>query len=252
MNRAEAPSNVTGWRKLFQGGVLFILHQYIGTLGIVISAAYLTAYAFDVLRLFGKPIPSERIYWVLTGTPYYPVQIGLGLLLGWLIGRHLQHRAMLWVWVLPFTYLTYAVVAIPTLVPNWIPPAYQAGIGESRFRHYFGWGCGGQHPCFDQAAITLLFYAAAAYSIGALLARRAPKRYGSVSGKDSWAFVPTGIIFLLVAVLELVRTIDQGWKWVYLGVVVMPAAIGGFLILYGTSLRGESLSEGRTTDPPVE
>jgi hypothetical protein len=88
----------------------FVVHQYIATLGIDIFAEYLLGYGFDVLQLFGKHFPQHTMYWILTGTPYYPVQIGLGLLLGWLIGRRVQHRAMLWVWVLPCIYLTYALL----------------------------------------------------------------------------------------------------------------------------------------------
>lgn len=170
------------------------MHQFIGYLGIVILASYLTAYVFDVLHFFGKPYPSKTMYWILSGTPYYPVQIGVGLTLGWLIGRRVRHWAMLWVWVLPLACLIYAVFTIPTLAPNWIPPAFQAGVGESRLKHYFGWGCGGVRPCFDQNAFTLPFYGAAAYSIGALLARKlrkAPQQSEGILGfslRPEWFF----------------------------------------------------------------
>ena len=244
----ETFTRTVGWTKQSQDVVLFSLHQFIGTLGIIILAAYLTAYLFDVARLFGKPFPPGTMYWILTGTPYYPVQIGLGLLLGWLIGGRVPHRAMLWVWVLPFVYLSYAIIAIPTLVPRLIPPAYQAGIGESRWKHYFGWGCGGVHPCFDQAAITLLFYAAAAYSIGALLARKILKHPHLANRREFWTFVITGFILVLISVLELALTIQHGWKSGYLGVVVMPFAIGGFLIVYAVLLRRRLLHAKFQTD----
>ncbi len=252
MNRGEAFIRIADWRKLSRGVLFFILHQFISTLGIIVLAAYLTAYVFDVVHLFGRSFPSKTMYWILTGTPYYPVQFGVALLLGWLIGRRVQHRAMLWVWVLPLAYLTYAVIAIPTLVPNLIPPAYQAGIGESRLKHYFGWGCGGVHPCFDQAAITLLFYAAVAYSVGALLSRKVPKRHRPASRRDSWAFLTMGSIFLLVSVLELVRTLQYGWKWIYVGPVAMPAGIGTFLILYAATLRRQLLSGDTANEPPMQ
>src|SRR5580704_11189287 len=119
----ETFTKTAAWIKQSQGGLLSRLHQFIGTFGVIILATYLTAYLFDVVHLFGKPFPSKTMSWILTGTPYYPVQIGLGLLLGWLIGRRVLHRAMLWVWVLPFAYLSYAIIAIPTLVPKLIPPA---------------------------------------------------------------------------------------------------------------------------------
>lgn len=249
MTSGPASTRIVAWRGIGRGTLLFILHQYIGTLGITILSAYLTAYVFDLLRVFGKSFPAKTMYWILTGTPYYPVQISLGLLLGWLIGRRVRHRAMLWVWILPLAYLSVAVVAIPTLVPNWIPPAYQAGVGESRWKHYFGWGCGGLHPCFDQAAITLLFYAAAAYTIGALLARKIPKRDRPASRRESWIFVIGGFLFVFISVFEWVQAIQQGWKAIYLGLVAMPLGIGAFLLLYAVFLRRRTLSSETATEP---
>jgi hypothetical protein len=222
--------------RLGRGLLSFVFHQYIGTLGIDVFAGFLVAYVFDVLGLFGRHFPSHIMYRILTGTPYYPVQIGLGLLLGWSIGRRVQHRAMLWVWILPLAYLTYAIIAIPTLVPHWIPPEYQAGVGESRFKHYFGWGCGDVHPCFDQNAITVLFYIAAAYSIGALLARKAPTRLPSSSSAEIWKSLTLAFVFLFVTVLEIVLTVRQGWESNYLPIVVMPAGISTFMLLYAFML----------------
>jgi hypothetical protein len=226
--------------KFGRGLIAFVVHQYIGTLGIVVLAGFLVAYVFDVLQLFGKHFPSHIMYRILTGTPYYPVQIGLGLLLGWSIGRRVQHRTMLWVWILPLAYLTYAIIAIPTLVPQWIPPEYQAGVGESRFKHYFGWGCGDVHPCFDQNAITVLFYVAAAYSIGALLAQKVPTRLPSNSPAEIWKSLALAFVFLFIAVLEIVLAVRQGWKSNYLPLVVTPAGIGTFMMLYAFMLHRQS------------
>jgi hypothetical protein len=227
-----------------------VLHQFIAYFGIVILASAMTAYVFDVIRLLGKPYPSKTMYWILSGTPYFPVQIGLGLALGWMIGRRVWHWAMLWVWVLPLARLVYAIFAIPTLAPNWIPPAFQAGIGESRWKHYFGWGCGGVRPCFDQNAFTEPFYCAVAYSVGALLARKLRKTPPAIR-KDSYLFLSTGIVFLLVGLLELVQTVQQGWKSYYLGIVAMPAAIGAFLVLYAFML-SRRFSAIRTANGTVQ
>lgn len=240
MSTDKTSLRLVSGRKLIQGGVSFIVHQFIGTLGIDMFAGFLVAYGFDVLQLFGKQYPQKTMFWILTGTPYYPVQIGLGLLLGWSIGRRVQHRAILWVWILPLAYLTYALIAIPTLVPQLIPPEYQAGVGESRFKHYFGWGCGGVHPCFDQNAITVLFYIATAYSIGALLARKVPKRFRSNSPREVWRALTVALIFLFVAVLEMVLTVQHGWKSFYMPLVLTPAGISAFLTLYALKLHRQS------------
>lgn len=248
-NRVKATDTSLLWGSLSKGGFWFALHQYIATLGILIFAAYFTAYVFDVLRVFGKPLPQKTMYWILTGTPYFPVQISIGVFLGFVISRRVRHRAMLWVWILPLAYLTYALIAIPTLVPQWIPPAYQAGVGESRFKHYFGWGCGDIHPCFDQDAITVLFYIAAAYSIGALLGRKFPMRPHTSGQREFWVSLITGLIFLSITVLELVLTIEQGWKPIYLGPLATPFGIAMFLILYAFTQRrypSESNQEQRS------
>jgi hypothetical protein len=45
------------------------------------------------------------------------------------------------------------------------------------------------------------------------------------------------IYFVLIFVLELELAIQQGWKSMYLDIVVMPLGIGAFLILYAVMLR---------------
>jgi hypothetical protein len=217
--------------------MLFAVHQFIGTLGIDILAGYLLVYVFDVLRLLGKAYSMKIYSHMMTGTPYYPIQIGVALVLGCLVSRRTRHRAMLWVWIIPSAYLTYALIAIPTLVPQWIPPAYQAGVGESRFKHYFGWGCGNEHPCFDQNAVTVLFYISAAYSLGALLGRKVSPRTPRTNRRDFWGFLFAGLFFLFVAGLELFQTIQQGWRSVYISTLILPAGLGAFLILYALTLR---------------
>jgi hypothetical protein len=236
VNTGATPFGMVPWGELGRGLLSFFLRPYIGTVGIDVFAGFLVGYVFAVLQLFGRHVPSHIMLGILAGTPYYPVQIGLGLLLGWSISRRVQHRAMLWVWILPPAYLTYAIIAIPTLVPQWIPPEYQAGVGESRFKHYFGWGCGDVHPCFDQNAITVLFYIAAAYSIGALLARKLPTRLPSNSSAEIWKSLTLAFVFLFVTVLEIVLTVGQGCKSNYLPPVVTLAGISAFMMLYAFML----------------
>jgi len=146
---------------------------------------------------------------------------------------------MLWVWILPLGYLTYAVIAIPTLVPQLIPPAYQAGIGESRFKHYFGWGCGSAHPCFDQNAFTVIFYIAAAYSIGALLARYVRKPHRRNYVREFWMASALALVFLVVAVLETILVFKHGYGWrlAYLSIILPPFGISAFLVLYAAFQR---------------
>lgn len=148
--------------------VTFLMHQLIATLGVAVTAGLLTGFAFDLLRWFGLPFPIDYMHWVLTGTPYYPIQIATGLISGVLLGRWLRHRAMLWVWVLPAVWLCYLLIALPTFTSQM--------AADNRFWHFFGWGCRPENRCFDQIGGTAPFYLAAAYSIGALLARRIGKK----------------------------------------------------------------------------
>ena len=83
--------------------------------------------------------------------------------------------------------LLYAVVAVPTFTPSIAPPRFQAGDGESRLSHYFGWGCQPTSPthCLDQTLVTLPFYVSVAYSLGALLAQKVPERFRRPNPKQS-------------------------------------------------------------------
>jgi hypothetical protein len=236
---ADWATHSTSAKQFGKTGLQFAAHQLFGTLGIDIFAGFVAAYVTDLMHLVGRPVPTKTLLWVLTGTPFYPVQISVALTLGYLISRHTKQRVMLWVWVLPLAYLIYALIAIPTLVPHWIPPAYQAGVGESRFRHYFGWGCG-PHPCFDQNAITVLFYIAASYSIGALLARKMPDDNRRQRGIRFWGLIAMGAMFLVAGSYEVTLALHRGWRWVYLSVIGVALGTGVYLILFAIALRRKS------------
>jgi hypothetical protein len=161
--------------------LFFFLHQAIGTLGVAIVAATLAFFSFGTLRPMNPHLFTARnASWLLTETPYYPLQILVGLWSGWLLSRRWPHRSMLWVWVLPLAFLCYTFVAIPTLVPEAVAEAFQAGVGQSRISHYFGWGCSIRNRCVDQLVVTMPFYASVSYSIVALVARKMPGRLRSV------------------------------------------------------------------------
>jgi hypothetical protein len=73
------------------------MHQFIGTWGTAVVAYFLGASLLDLLGHFGWNPPMRYPYWILTETPYYPVQIALGLYFGVLLGHRLHHRSMVWV-----------------------------------------------------------------------------------------------------------------------------------------------------------
>jgi hypothetical protein len=225
-------------------GLKFVMHQLIGIAGIKLTDANVTTLAFVVLHMFGKDYSRAYYYWILDGRPYFPIQIALGLLLGWAFGRRLWHRSMIWVWILPFAYLCYAFVAVPTITSN-LPPEFQAGIGESRFAHYFGWGCGPWNNCIDQVDFTLPFYIGAAYSLGGLLARKVSKRIRLNSKLEGGVFFIVGIWFFVAAVSDLYHSIPVlGWHWIFLPYESVCAGIGTYLAFLAVTMWREPRSTG--------
>jgi hypothetical protein len=148
----------------------FLMHQFISTAGIGILVASLAASLLQMLRAIPWQYPEHAWYQVFAYRPYFPVQTVTGLYFGWLLGRRLGHRAMIWVWILPALFLCYAVIAIPTLTPETTSSLLWSGTAQSWLTHYFGWGCRMKDRCFDQVLVTQPFYTATAYAVGARLA----------------------------------------------------------------------------------
>jgi len=168
----KSPPQKSDGESRLKSVLIFVMHQLLGTWGIALFAYFLGSSVLELFGLFGRPYSMRPLHWILTETPFFPVQIALGLYSGWLLGRRLKHRSMLWVWILPGLVLSYALVAVPTLTPALTSVLDQSGGPLS---HYFGWGCQPKNRCLDQLLITMPFYAAVAYSLGAWLARKLPK-----------------------------------------------------------------------------
>jgi hypothetical protein len=161
--------------------LVFAMHQVIGTWGIAFLAAFGLTSLLELIPDFAAWKPSMRgVHWLLTENPFYPVQIGAGLYIGWLLGRRFQHRSMLWIWILPLAALCYALLAGVILIPEWTSILARPSTAKAWLLHYFGWGCRPRARCLDQLVITMPFYASAAYSLGALLARIAAKKASPV------------------------------------------------------------------------
>ena len=153
--------------------LVFALHQFIGAWGIAFLAAFGLFELFDLVATLSPWKPSVRfVHWILTENPLYPVQIVAGLYFGWLLGRRLQHRCMLWIWIFPLAILAYAFAATP-LVSPYASVLLRPDSVQARVSFYFGWGCQPRERCIDQLLISMPFYTSVAYSLGALLARKA-------------------------------------------------------------------------------
>lgn len=165
----ESIANITAWRRILISMAIFIVHQFVGTFGVAIFAYLLGISLHDLASLLGAKYSMRPVHFILTETPYFPVQIVLGLWFGWLLRRRLGHRSMNYVWVFPLLLLCYAILVFPAQNVGYT--SVFANKPSSR-SHYFGWGCQPKNHCLDQLLITMPFYAAASYSLGSWFASR--------------------------------------------------------------------------------
>jgi hypothetical protein len=148
----------------------FLGHLALSTLGVGgVAAPVLTYSVVLFLHPFFPSLGTRTVGWILTETPFFPVQIVVGLLWGFQLSRRYGHRVMLWAWVVPALAIAFFIlfVRLPTVVVS--------GVELTQAEHFFGRKCLPQNHCFEWA-FTLLLYTAAAYSLGAFLARRLPHR----------------------------------------------------------------------------
>jgi hypothetical protein len=134
---------------------LFLAHLVGSWLGIPAAAAFETL----------SEVTPKWGHWILTETPFFPVQILLGLAVGFWLSRRFGNRVMLWTWIVPALILVGAIL--------FEPQGFLSG-GLTHGRRFFGESCLPQKRCFDQLVFTMPFYSATAYSLGALLARLCP------------------------------------------------------------------------------
>lgn len=163
----EELKKVKSCRSILLSMTEFAVHQATSTFGVPVFAYLLGISLFKLVSLLGVEYSLRPLHYILTETPYFPVQIALALWFGWQLAKRLRHRSMIYVWLLPFLMLSYAVVAVPTLNGGYTSVLTTE---QNRFSHYFGWGCQPKNHCIDQLIVTMPFYAAASYSIGAWLA----------------------------------------------------------------------------------
>jgi hypothetical protein len=217
----------------------FVLHQFIGMYGIPYTAPIVFSLVFKCLFLFGHTYPRKAFYSIVSGLPYFPVQIVFALILGWLLGRALRHRSIVWVWVLPLVILCYSVATYRVL----IPPSVLASIGQSPFSHYFGWGCRPENHCLDQLLITMPFYSCLAYSSGAAFARKAFGYADFKSSRHFRAVTVAGFIVVAAFLIDLFVSVQGGgWHGIYLLVALTPTAVGALLLYVGLTMRPQPIS----------
>ena len=153
--------------------LIYPIHLAVATVGVLLVADILTSVVFEVVYRLGGTIAFTP-NWILSGTPFFPVQIIVGMLLGAAVGRVSKNNVAIWVWVVPLAVLAAAL----TFISLWVtfPRPIEASFA-TRLSHFFGWGCQARLRCFDQLGITGPFYCSAAYSLGALIARSGARKH---------------------------------------------------------------------------
>jgi hypothetical protein len=136
----------------------YLLELFLATYGPMIAAAMLIYALFPVAHSVDVSLTFRTFNRILS-RPYFPVQIGLGLMTGYVVRARLRTPFTFWVWIIPTIFLGFCVLTFKT------------GVFESwwtvRLDHFFGSKC--QPPeCFDQMRCTTPFYTSWAYMLGGL------------------------------------------------------------------------------------
>jgi hypothetical protein len=222
-----------------KSALAFVLHQFIGMYGIPFTAPLVFSLGFKFLHLFGHPYSNRSFYSIVSETPYFPVQIFFAAILGWLLGRSLLHKSILWVWVLPSSILGYAFfTGLPMADFGYTSVLAGRLSAQARLSHFFGWGCRPQAHCLDQLVITLPFYSSLAYSAGAFVARKMAPRVPVANRKLSAAIMLAGLIIILAIVVDLVISTQQtGWQRTYWFILATPVGLGAYLLYVAATIR---------------
>jgi hypothetical protein len=136
-----------------------VVHLCVGTYGCMVSAAILVYTLFPLARTLYPDLQFRTFNRVLS-LPYFPLQILMGLITGYLGQLKLRSKAARWIWLVPLAVLVIQFFSLDVSV-------FESSL-LVRVDHFFGSAC--RPPaCFDQIRYTAPFYTAVAYSIGTLL-----------------------------------------------------------------------------------
>jgi hypothetical protein len=217
-------------------GLMLLGHQVSATFLVVIWTTLLTAMALGVPRLWGHVFRERDVYPLMTASPYYPMQIMVGVLWGWLRGFVTRERMMLWVWVCPLALLVIAILTRADTYPSSVIPGSLLSEYSSIRSYFFGRGCRPQNGCIEQLGTTLPSYASVAYSIGAWLALTIAVRSNRVIDAVSGVVLAIGLALTIDSGVGLF-TLHSAPLWLLLLALSGEGALAGWLILMSRKMR---------------
>jgi hypothetical protein len=201
----------------------FLLHQVIATVLILVTATWAVGLIADFLKMIGLVIFPEVVRGA-TRPPYSPAKLLWALFLGWSLGGFLRHRVMFWVWVIPALIFGFLYFSFPYCPVEWFRNACLDSPSARAL--FFGKPCTPLGSCMYQMFITFPFLASAAYSAGALIARRMNwlGNYAETMAQINMARVCSfGAFFIAIEVFF-------GWR--YFHRYTLPVWYLGMLALY--------------------
>jgi hypothetical protein len=219
--------------------LILVMHQVLATLGVLVWAGLLTSIALGIPRLWGHLFRMSDTRRILLAAPYYPIQIIVGLLWGWLVWRQYRHRVMLWVWVFPLIALVLGILDDLTRSFSLYPGFFSLDF-RITLMHFFGVQCRLEDRCFNQIGFSLPFYAAVAYATGAWLALRFPIRSRLSNRIVESAVIMVGILILANTVWEAIGDLFYYQQWPWWAVLLagaFEASMGACLIRFGARMR---------------
>lgn len=144
-----------------------IAHALVGTIGVGIITTVLTFTAVGIIRRIAPQTSPRLPHVLLTEVPGFPLQVVVGLVVGYLLWKITKQHVAFWAWIPSVALLLTAIARFAS-----------ARVGGNSFpqlavlslEHFLGGECALQRHCFDQVMYTLPSVAAAAYSLGAFVA----------------------------------------------------------------------------------
>jgi len=149
---------------------LYVVHLLASTLLTGAAAAWLAVLIYLITYLLSHNSGQGflRFYFV----HLFALNVIAGLLIGYIF-NYQRRRLPSWVWIIPMVSLTIAIFL-------WHPPSVLGDSFSHTVVYFFGPTCYPLSfrdlfltsiPCFDQLRLTVPFYCAVSYSLGALAAR---------------------------------------------------------------------------------
>jgi hypothetical protein len=226
------------------------MHQILAIFGVIVWAGMLTAIAIvDISKMRGRVAHLSDVHRALSAAPFFPIEVVVGLLLGWLVWKQFQDRVMFWVWVFPLVPLLMIMLEDSTHVSTIYPGATVTNY-KIMLSTYFGSGCHVDEGCFKQIEFTVPFYAAVSYAIGAWFGWRFPIRSRPLGKFLSGTVVTLGIFVFADTIQGLTEYVGRTSMWLISVAGIIQASMGTWLIYIGLRMRSMSNQIGIRPQSP--